>query len=388
MKTILLLSETTPNFNKAWREWGYLPVTPSLKGAAREFTGESLERQLAQYCQEGVSHVFTFDFVPMVAKCCVRLGLRYVSWVLDCPCGALWSRYARSEYCYIFAFDYQQYLMLRGRGVPHSFYLPLCTDVDGFSRILAEGEGERAYGADVSFVGNLYNDADHSLYDQIHYLPPYVRGYLDALMESQRGIWGADLLWGGITEEVWRQIKSYVRFELGDDYEEGVYESMFINMLGQKLAQAERGEVCGYLAEHYDFALYTGSDTSFAPRIHNRGRVGYLSQMPLVFRQSKININITSRAIPSGIPLRVMDVLACEGFLLTNYQPELAWYFEDGKELVVYEDFQDLYRKIDYYLAHEQERREIAHAGYRRVREQFCYRQGVGAIAKVLADGK
>lgn len=279
--------------------------------------------------------------------------------------------------------------MLRGRGIPNSFYLPLCADVEGFGRILeAEKEGEQCYGADVSFVGSLYNDAEHSLYDQIRYLPPYVRGYLDALMEIQHRIWGADLLREGITGDVWRQIKTYVRFELGEDYEEGVYESMFANMLGQKLAQSERREVCSYLAAHYDFALYTGSDTSFDPQIQNRGRAGYLSRMPLIFHGSKVNINITSRSITSGIPLRVMDVLACEGFLLTNYQPEIGQYFEDGKELVVYEDFQDLYGKIDYYLSHERERREIARAGHRRVREQFSYRQGVGAIVKVLKDVK
>lgn len=389
MKKILLLSETTPNFRKAWREWGYSPWVLEAGEDYTKLAEESLERCLIEYRQMGVSHVFTFDFVPVLAKCCVGLRLRYVSWVVDCPHNTLWSRYARSEYCYIFAFDYQQYLMLKGRGIRNSFYLPLCTDVDGFRQTLtARQEESLKYTADISFVGNLYNDADHSLYDQICYLPPYVRGYLDALMETQHRIWGADLLSEGITEEIWRQIRSYVRIELGNDYEDGIYESMFANMLGQKMAQLERREVCSYLAGHYDFVLYTGSDTSFEPQIRNRGKVEYLSQMPLVFHQSKININITSRSITSGIPLRVMDVLGCEGFLLTNYQPEIAQYFEEGKELVVYEDFQDLYRKIDYYLVHEQERKEIAYAGYCKVREQFCYRQGVEVITKVLAGGK
>lgn len=72
---------------------------------------------------------------------------------------------------------------------------------------------------------------------------------------------------------------------------------------------------------------------------------------------------------------------------MTNYQPEIGQYFEDGKELVVYEDFQDLYRKIDYYLSHERERREIARAGRRKVGERFSYRQGVGAMVRTLEDG-
>lgn len=389
MGKILMLSVTTPNFQKAWQEQGYVPIVSALGEGFTELTEESLEGRLRENQRMGVSHVFTFDFLPQLAKCCNHLGLYYVSWVVDCPHDTLYSRYARSPYCYIFAFDYQQYLTLRARGIPNSFYLPLCADVEGFKQTLeVEGETDSPVGADVAFVADLYNDDAHSLYDQIRYLPPYVRGYLDALMKVQRKIWGADLLREGITEEVWQQIKEYVRFDLGEDYEEGVCESMFFNMLGQKLAQLDRREVCSYLATHYDFALYTGSDTSFEPRIHNRGRAEYLHQMPLIFHNSRININITSRSITSGVPLRVMDVLACEGFLLTNYQPEIGQYFEDGKELVVYEDFQDLYRKIDYYLSHEQERRDIAQAGCRKVRESFSYGQGVGVIVKILDGAK
>lgn len=388
MKKILLLSEAAPGFYEAWREWGYLSQTMVIGEEYMELAEGDLRKYLGHYMQMGVSYVFTFDFDPRLARCCISLELNYVSWIVDCPHAALWSECARSRYCYIFAFDYQQYLILRNRGICNSFYLPLCTDVESFDRKMAGQEEEQPYAADVSFVGNLYNDPAHSMYDQVRYLPPYVRGYLDALMESQHRIWGADLLREAITKEVWQQIRSYVQLELKDGYEQGVYEAMFVNMLGQKLAQLERREVCSYLASHYDFALYTGSDTSFDPQIRNRGKVEYLSQMPLVFRQSKININITSRSIPSGIPLRVMDVLACKGFLLTNYQPEIAWYFEDGKELVVYEDFQDLYRKIDYYLSHEQERRDIAQAGYNKVLKQFSYRQGVGFIVKSLEENR
>lgn len=125
MKKILLLSAATPNFSKVWREWGYSPWVPAEGEDYTELTEESLERRLREYHQMGVSHVFTFDFAPAVARCCICLRLCYVSWVVDCPHSALWSRYARSEYCYIFAFDYQQYLILQGRGIRNSFYLPL-----------------------------------------------------------------------------------------------------------------------------------------------------------------------------------------------------------------------------------------------------------------------
>lgn len=387
MRKILLPPGLPGALERAWREWGYLPLEAAEDFA--ELSEQAMREVLEAYCVYGVEYVFTFDFHPDLAECCHSLKVYYVAWLADCPCSTLWSKYARSRYCRIFAFDRFQYQMQRERHISHIWHLPLCTDVQGLRRVAEERiDRGKKYGADISFVGSLYNDREHSLYDRISYFPPYIRGYLDALMESQHRIWGRDLLWDSITDPIWRQIRACVKLDVRDTYEEGVFESMFINMLGQKLAQTERMEMCAYLARHYDFALYTDSDTSFDPGIRNCGKVGYLSEMPLVFYNSKINIHITSRSIPSGMSLRVLDVLACEGFLLTNYQPEIAEYFEDGKDLVMYEDFPDLYRKIDYYLVHERERKTIAHAGYLKVKERFDYRQGIGKIAEILqAEG-
>lgn len=389
MRKILLPPGFLDVMGRAWREWGYLPL--ESKEDFAKLPAQAMREVLEAYCICGVGYVFTFDFHPDLAECCHRLKMYYVAWLADFPCSELWSKYARSGYSRIFAFDRSQYQMQRKRHIPHIWHLPLCTDVEGLRKAAGEGAGGgRKYGTDVSFVGNLYKDREHSLYDRISYFPPYIRGYLDALMEAQHSIWGRDLLWNGITESMWQQIRTYVKLDVRDTYEEGVFESMFVNMLGQKLAQMERMEVCTYLARHYDFALYTDSDTSFEPDIRNCGKVGYLSEMPQVFYNSKINIHITSRSIPSGISLRVLDVLACEGFLLTNYQPEIAEHFEDGKDLVMYEDFSDLYRKIDYYLVHEKERKAIAHTGYLKVKERFDYRQGIGKIAEILqaVDGR
>ncbi len=99
----------------------------------------------------------------------------------------------------------------------------------------------------------------------------------------------------------------------------------------------------------------------------------YTSQMPKIFRDSKINLNMSLRSITSGIPLRALDVMGAGGFLLSNYQPELAECFEDGKELALYGSAQELIEKAAYYLAHEEERQEIAAAGFRKVQELFSY---------------
>ena len=95
--------------------------------------------------------------------------------------------------------------------------------------------------------------------------------------------------------------------------------------------------------------------------------------MPLVFHYSKINLNITAKAIHTGLPLRVYDVLACEGFLITNYQSELTDYFIPGTDLECYTSEEDLLTKVEYYLAHEKDCQEIAHNGLLKIIQYHNY---------------
>ena len=95
--------------------------------------------------------------------------------------------------------------------------------------------------------------------------------------------------------------------------------------------------------------------------------------MPGVFRYSRLNLCPTLKSIQSGIPLRSLDILGARGVLFSNYQPELAEYFEDEKDVILYGSMEDAFAKADFYLRHEDLREEIAVNGYRRVREEFSY---------------
>lgn len=383
-KTILFCNHYPPGLKDAWEKQGFQVLEVIVRTDTMKLE-EVISCFRAYRQKQNVAFVFSWDFTPDISEACHELGIYYISWIVDCPHTALWAKSARYPENRIFVFDYKLYEMLEQRGLKHIWYLPLSADVDSFEKCIkmADVKEKEKYSSEVSFVGNLYNDSAHSLYDSITYLPPYLKGYFDSLIAIQRKMWGMNLFEEAINNQAWDMLRNYVNWDLGDKYEDA-YELSMINMLYQKVAQLERKEVCNYLTEHFDFALYTGGNTDFNPALRNRGKVDYLSQMPLVFHYSKININITLRSITSGIPLRVMDILACEGFLLTNYQSEIAEYFEDGRELVIYENFEDMYEKIAYYLQHEDERKQIAHAGYEKVKEQFNYTRGIDKIVQAL----
>ena len=95
--------------------------------------------------------------------------------------------------------------------------------------------------------------------------------------------------------------------------------------------------------------------------------------MPCVFRHSKLNINPTLKSIQSGIPLRALDIMGARGVLLSNYQPELAEYFENEVDCIMYTCMEDAIAKADFYLKHDDLRQKIAVNGYQKVKQHFNY---------------
>jgi len=63
---------------------------------------------------------------------------------------------------------------------------------------------------------------------------------------------------------------------------------------------------------------------------------------------------------------RHFEVPACGSFEMTQDADDLKDYYKLGEEIVVYADNEDLVRKIEYYLAHPEEREAIARRGYAR----------------------
>ena len=380
---LLTFGECDPGFLNVWKNKGYNVCKQKEKPGTIEQLTDCIREKISG--QEMV-RAFTFDYYPVLAEACYRCGVTYISWVWDSPHMTLWSKTVRYDTNRIFLFDRDLYRKLEKRDIEHIYHLPLAVDVSAFQKVIGEDCGRTAdkWGSDVTFVGNLYNDRKTAMFDRIEYLPPYLKGYFEALIRSQSKLWGGDMIAKSIPDEVWQEIRKYIQVDLGENYEEGVYELFVTDLLHKKVSQIERKQMCSALARLYSFALYTGSDTSYDSELDNRGYVNYLTEMPLVFHYSKINIQITIRSITSGISQRVLDVLGCEGFLLTNYQPEIAEYFEDGRELVMYHSMEDLCMKISYYLEHEEERMAIATAGYRKVRELFTYENMVNEIMEHL----
>lgn len=250
-------------------------------------------------------------------------------------------------------------------------------------RKAAQDPEMQKYRGDVAFVGSLY---ERNSYDKIkNRLPEYLRGYFDAVMEAQLNISGANIVEPMLTTNILEQLQEYFQLEKS----EGSFSDLGLifqtTVLGFKIAEIERRRALIELSKHYKVNVYSNSDVSDLLRIQYCGSVDYWSEMPKVFRMSKINLNFTIPNIKSGIPLRIWDVLGCGGFLLTNYQAEIPYYFKEGEDLVCFDGLEDLCEKVGYYLEHEEERKRIAWNGYRKVREKHSYIERIRTILDTVA---
>lgn len=412
-QTFLLLGYTVDNIEQ---ELGSYDVSPEFERVIEEkIRGTHYDM------------VFTVNYFPLISNVCERTGVKYVSWTCDNPLISMYHESVFHDCNYIFTFDKTNYLEFRGMGVKHIWYLPLAVDTERMDALLGAPEEVRTAGAahegmktagtvpeeigtaesvpaeigkagrrkaaqdsemrkyrgDVAFVGSLY---ERNSYDKIkNRLPEYLRGYFDAVMEAQLNISGANIVEPMLTTNILEQLQEYFQLEKS----EGSFSDLGLifqtTVLGFKIAEIERRRALIELSKHYRVNVYSNSDVSDLLRIQYCGSVDYWSEMPKVFRMSKINLNFTIPNIKSGIPLRIWDVLGCGGFLLTNYQAEIPYYFKEGEDLVCFDSLEDLCEKVGYYLEHEEERKRIAWNGYRKVREKHSYIERIRTILDTVA---
>lgn len=330
--------------------------------------------------------VFTINFFPYISIVCEHLNVKYVSVSVTCPMMEIFNKTIRNSCNRVFLFDKEQYLSIRDENPDGIFHMALGAAMERF-RPIAESLEDYKYG--VSFVGSLYNEKDPFLKLD---LPDEEKIYYENLMKSQieSSVYGQRLLEEEINDEHVVQIKLAAPDFYPSDL--SVFNlDRFVainNYLSPHMTYIERVMIMNRLGDVFGerVQFFTGSDTSAIKGVSVHGPVNTITEMPLVFRQSKINLNTTTRSMKTGIPQRVWDVLGCGGFLLTNYQPELEDYFEIGKELEVYNSHDELVEKIDYYLKHEDERKAIADNGYAKVRDYNSTLNRVIEIVKKIAQ--
>jgi len=384
------------------------PITSHIKD-------KPFEEKLAGYLQAGrYDAVFSVNYFTVISNICQQYNINYISWTCDAPLLSMRNPSIYNPVNTIYVFDKKEYGYFHNKGADTVKYLPLAGAPERISRLLADYPGKynrndnnytgnKKYSYNISFVGNLY---DKNRYDEMAAaLPPYLCGYMDAVIEAQLNVSGGNIINLLLTDEIIDNAKQYIDIKNQDcpgtdisyNQDNNLYNNLYnsqdknlygnlndnlkihlaTSVLSYKTASLMRTSILNSLGDIADVHLFTTSGTGRLFKVITHPPVRYLNEMPFVFASSKINLNITIPNIEDGIPLRVFDILSAGGFLMTDYRPELENLFDIGRELVVYDGEKDLIAKALYYLENDKERELIRVNGFDKLRKLHTYKHRI-----------
>jgi spore maturation protein CgeB len=88
-----------------------------------------------------------------------------------------------------------------------------------------------------------------------------------------------------------------------------------------------------------------------------------------------------------GVNTRTFELAAAGACQLVDWKDDLGTLFKPGDEVVVYRDLAELRRRLEYYLAHPDEAREIGENARRRALAEHTLRHRIEEILDVVRDG-
>jgi len=110
-----------------------------------------------------------------------------------------------------------------------------------------------------------------------------------------------------------------------------------------------------------------------------------------LYSSARISLNFHEREDDGSQPhyivnQRTLKIPACGGFQMCYYVPAIRQYFADGEIVMANIDGQELMHKIEYFLRHEDARREIQQRGTQRALADHMYTNRVELVSRLVAN--
>jgi hypothetical protein len=105
----------------------------------------------------------------------------------------------------------------------------------------------------------------------------------------------------------------------------------------------------------------------------------YDEQYSWAISAARISLGFLRKICPDQHTTRSFEIPACGSMMIADRTTEHLAMFEEGKEAEFFDDATELLDKLRYYLAHEDERKRVAQAGFER-----CFRDGYSYRSRVV----
>lgn len=310
----------------------------------------------------------------------------YVTWMADNPLLLLKSKFKPDSNFNIFVWDNTYVEELRNAGYENVFYLPLATNPKIFKKLSLSQEEKEYYSCEVSFAGNINDPYVADMYQKYQSLfyemftPKVVKEVIklqslnprqriiDILIQTQKKL--------GINSTDSQEYKNYLNQKVGDHLEiiEGIAMKKFRMDVVKSLA-------C------FNINVYGAGEWEKiqGPGVIYKGYLDNRTQLPKLHNASMINLNLTISQSREAVNMRIFDVAACGGFVVSDYTKDLGSLFKLGEEVVAFKKRGELKGLIKYFLDNSTERENIALNARKRVLSEHTYTHRMNSLVSTIA---
>lgn len=339
-----------------------------------------LARELKEFNPHLIFFINTVgcDRRGILAELYSSLRIPVVCWFVDQPVyNETWMPRFDPDNTLIFMIDREYMAHAVDGGLKHVCHLPLGTNCRRFTP-KANGFHVPENDHDVSFVGRLMARRLKMILQSIFQkMPDFPRGLIQ-VMDMAAALYADDFRTS--LDQIMAQAMALTN--PGVELPGPEVQRLMLSFIDFAASMKQRTEIVTSL-EGFDLQVYGDKEwNQVLPPGCTTGPMNdkcditfpyYGEEIVDVYRESKINLNITKYQLKTAINQRVFDVPACGGFLLTDYREDLEQCFDVGDEIIFYEDQEDLKDKVAYYLSRPRERERIARAGMNRVRAEHDF---------------
>ena len=333
----------------------------------------SLDQIVKQAAEHQVDALITMnnmglDNLGVITTELSRLGLPTIQWFVD-NYRFTGPHFAGDTPELVLALSTDRRLVpvLGAAGFRHVDYLPLAADI-GFTAIRFD-ERYTFLRDRVSYVGGTFSkmvanfhSANHDrLYRQ--WRPDF------ATEKAARGSLDLEATFGPYRHQFPDQ-KAYYRF--------------MAYVVFQETRRYRAGRLKGLLEEPLT-VFGTDDWLDFLPEDVVHKPVAYHLETPNVYRNSAVNLSLTTFQQEAALNQRLFDVPLCNGFVLSDWQESLAEHFEPGKELIVFHDDDELRDQVRYYLGHPEAREQIVRKARDRILREHLMEHRVTTMLDLAA---
>jgi spore maturation protein CgeB len=332
------------------------------------------------------SLVVGINYTQGLAEACRDLGLPLLIWEIDPATDELTRCQPPAEHAHIFTYRRAQVPVFEAAGFPNASYLPLASNPARRFPADPEADGATHYKSSVAFVG--------------------------ASMRGQANLFGERLiaeycLWRGgspieARAECSRALDA-LRNDHREDFTTSRVEALLIDALPEFVA-AMRGRPnkpapvvlaseivaadkrLSYVELLGPLSIQVWGDNEWQAAERSgatyRGLAGHRFELGKIYSGATVNVDVGRLYQNDMVTMRVFDVMACRGFVLTERNDALLELFTEGVELDCYTSADELVEKVEYYCTHPDEARAIAARGH----EALLARHTIsGRVATMLA---